>query len=162
MRFGVDLPTWRTSATAEFIGQVATRAEQLGFDSLWVADFPVMPERVESVWQYDAGVSPKLWENFFDPLITLAHVAARTQSIRLGTGILVLPWRNPVLTAKELATLDVFCNGRLIVGVGTGWSKAQFEALGVKTFERRGVMLDEYIRIMRLLWTEEVASSDGE
>src|SRR5262249_51214237 len=131
-------------------------------DSLWAADFPVMPERVETVWQYDADVSPKRWETFFDPLMTLAQVAALTRTIRLGTGILVLPWRNPVLTAKELATLDVFCKGGLIVGVGTGWSRAEFEALGVKTFERRGAMLDEYLRILRLLWTEEVASFDGE
>lgn len=163
MRFGIDLPTWGAAATPEWICQAASQAEQLGFDSIWVADHLVIPDRIDTEWLYDPSYADlKSWENFFEPLITLAYIASETRSARLGTSVLLLPLRNPVYAAKQVATLDALCGGRLILGVGVGWLKEEFEAMGVNAFERRGAMLTEYIRIMRLLWTEEVASFEGD
>jgi probable F420-dependent oxidoreductase len=96
-----------------------------------------------------------------DPLIWLAYVAARTERIKLATGILIVPQRNPVVTAKELATLDHLSGGRMVLGVGAGWLAEEFAALGVP-FDDRGRRLDEYLAVMKALWTEDKATFDGE
>lgn len=164
MRFGIDLPHWGESASRELICRVVKEAEAFGFESLWVCDHLVIPERIETEWPYDPAYDRlKTWANWFEPLITLAYAAAETRSVRLGTAVILLPLRNPVQTAKELATLDVMSGGRLIAGVGVGWLKEEYEAVGAGAlWDRRGAALTECIKIMRLIWTEEVASFSGE
>ncbi len=116
------------------------KVEALGYDSLWVWDHILL------------GVEPNF--PIMDSLTTLTTIAARTKRIKLGTGILVLPLRNPVALAKQLATMDQFSNGRLIMGMASGWYKREFDALGVP-FEKRGKLMDENLEILNRLWTEE-------
>lgn len=143
---------------------IAQAAENGGFDTIWTVEHVVVPSGYESPYPYDAsGKMAGGAEDFDlpDPLIWLAYVAARTERIKLGTGILIVPQRNPVVTAKELATLDHLSNGRMVLGVGAGWLAEEFAALGVP-FHDRGRRLDEYVDVMRTLWTEDRASFDGE
>jgi probable F420-dependent oxidoreductase len=164
MRFGVDVPTWGEAAEPALISRVIREAESLGFESLWFADHIAIPDRFETEWLYDPAYARlKAWTNWFEPLITLTYAAAETRSVRLGTSVILLPLRNPVLAAKQLATVDVLSGGRLVVGVGVGWLKEEYEALGASAlFERRGAVLTEYIDVMRRLWTDDVASFSGE
>jgi probable F420-dependent oxidoreductase len=116
------------------------KVEALGYDSLWVWDHILL------------GVDPNF--PIMDSLTTLTTIAARTKRIKLGTGILVLPLRNPVALAKQLATMDQFSNGRLIMGMASGWYKREFDALGIP-FDKRGKLMDENLEILNRLWTEE-------
>jgi len=116
------------------------KVEALGYDSLWVWDHILL------------GVEPNF--PIMDSLTTLTTIAARTKRIKLGTGILVLPLRNPVALAKQLATMDQFSGGRLIMGMASGWYKREFDALGIP-FEKRGKLMDENLEILNRLWTEE-------
>jgi alkanesulfonate monooxygenase len=116
------------------------KVEALGYDSLWVWDHILL------------GVEPNF--PIMDSLTTLTTIAARTKRLKLGTGILVLPLRNPVALAKQLATMDQFSNGRLIMGMASGWYKREFDALGIP-FEKRGKLMDENLEILNRLWTEE-------
>ena len=101
-------------------------------------------------------------EPYFEPLIVMTALAAATQRIRLGTSVLILPYRNPIFTAKALATLDVLSHGRITLGVGVGWMAEEFRALGLDTYARRGAYSDECMRIFRTLWTEDTPSFQGE
>jgi alkanesulfonate monooxygenase len=116
------------------------KVEELGYDSLWVWDHILL------------GVQPNF--PIMDSLTTLTSIAARTKRLKLGTGILVLPLRNPVALAKQLATMDQFSGGRLIMGMASGWYKREFDAMGIP-FEKRGKLMDENLEILRRLWTEE-------
>src|SRR3990172_6213918 len=127
MHFGVGLPNFRRLASTEAIGTVAQAAEALGFDSVWVSDHIVVPH----------SAIPRFGEVFFEPFTTLAYVAGQTRRIRLGTSVIILPYRNPLFMAKALATIDVLSGGRLIVGAAVGWLAEEFEALGVP-FQARG------------------------
>ena len=116
--------------------------EPLGFDSLWTVEHVVVPDSYESEYPYDpSGKMQGASSPMPDPLIWLSYVAHATSTIKLGTGILIVPQRNPAVLAKELATLDVLSNGRMLLGVGAGWLEEEFDALGVP-FERRGERLD--------------------
>jgi alkanesulfonate monooxygenase SsuD/methylene tetrahydromethanopterin reductase-like flavin-dependent oxidoreductase (luciferase family) len=127
--------------------RVARAAEDAGFDSVWTAEHVVLPDP-------QAPPSPVPPEtSLLDPAVALAHIAAATERIQLGTGIIILPQRNPLVLAKELATLDVVSNGRLIFGLGTGYLKAEFDALGIP-FEERGARTSEAIEVLRTLWTQ--------
>ena len=151
MKFGIRLPTyvWKDAgASRESLLSFAERAEQLGFDSLWTVD-----HYLQALPSYRA--------TFLDALTTLSAVAARTERIRLGTAILVLPLRNPVLLAKRVATLDVLSNGRFDFGVGVGWHEGEFDAVGVPIHER-GKRTDEILHILKRLFTEENVSYEGE
>jgi probable F420-dependent oxidoreductase len=131
----------------EGAARVARAAEAAGFDSLWGGEHVVLP---------DPRVPPSPLEpedRIMDPVVTLAFVAAHTSRIRLGTGIIILPQRNPLVLAKQLATLDVLSAGRLIFGVGVGYLEPEFRALGVP-FEHRGAMTDEYLGALRVIWSE--------
>jgi probable F420-dependent oxidoreductase len=156
MKFGVYVENMRPWATGETIGMLGTRAEALGFDSVWVSDHVVIPERMESIWPYgDAGTfTPATVGNVFEAITTLAFLAGRTSRIQLGVSVLVVPQRPPLLSAKQWATLDALAGGRTILGVGTGWLREEFVALGVETFEQRGTALDEAIRIFRATWSQ--------
>lgn len=141
---------------------LAKVAEKAGFESLWTVEHVVVPAGYESTYPYSStGRMPGSEDAPIpDPLIWLSFVAGVTERIRLATGILILPQRNPVVVAKEIATLDHLSGGRVLLGVGAGWLKEEFEVIGVP-FEERGARLDEYIRALRALWTEDQAAVDG-
>ncbi len=133
---------------------VARAAEDAGFDSLWTAEHVVLPDPQTP----PSPIPPET--PLLDPAVALAHVAAHTSTIQLATGIIILPQRNPVVLAKELASLDVLSGGRLIFGVGAGYLPAEFEALGVP-FEERGERTSEYIEVIRALWTQQKPRFSG-
>jgi probable F420-dependent oxidoreductase len=134
-------------ASPETAARVAQAAEEAGFESVWTGEHVVLPDPQAPPSPVPPG-HPML-----DPAVALAFVAARTSRIRLGTGIIILPQRNPVVLAKELASLDVLSGGRLIFGLGAGYLRAEFDAVGAR-FDDRGERTDEYIDAIRALWTE--------
>ncbi len=165
MRWGIGLPSYGPLATPPTLLRLARRAEALGVDSVWVSDHLVAPTGVRSIYPYDRRPDAKpgdmgVIEHFLEPVTTLAFLAGATSRIRLGVSAYVLPYRPPVLTAKQIATLDALSGGRLTLAVGVGWLREEFEALGVP-YARRGERTDEYIAVCRALWTEDVASYEG-
>lgn len=161
MKLGFSLPVAGAWATPENQVQIAQRAERLGYHSLWVFqrllyalepqnDYPPMPGQP---W-------PKVFESVVDPIVTLAYVAGATSTIRLGTSILIMPYYSPIIMAKALATLDLVSSGRLHVGLGVGWSKDEFEAVGVP-FSQRGKRGDEFIECLKAIWTQEEVEFSG-
>ena len=150
MRFGIWLPNCRHLATPEIIRRAAVRAEALGYDSVWVSDHVVVPR---------ANVA-NFGETIFDPLVTLAVVAGATSRVRLGTTVLIVPYRQAVVTAKMVSSLDALSGGRVVLGVGAGWVAAESAMLGVP-FAERGPMTDEYLHAMRELWTSPSPSFAG-
>ncbi len=144
MRFGIHLPQSGPAASADAIQSVAKQAEELGFSDVWVSDHIALPK--------DAKYPPSSY--ILEPLIALTWAAAVTQRIRLGTSVLVLPLRPPVLLAKMLGTLDIMSGGRVLLGAASGWLKEEFDALGVP-FGQRGARTDETIDLMRRCWTED-------
>jgi probable F420-dependent oxidoreductase len=150
MNFGVWIPNCRHLARPDTIRGAAVRAEQLGYDSVWVSDHVVVPH---------ANVV-NFGETIFDPLVTLAVVAGATSRVRLGTTVLIVPYRNAVVTAKMISSLDALSGGRVVFGIGAGWVAAESAILGVP-FAERGPMTDEYLRAMRELWTSPAPSFSG-
>ncbi|MCL4245608.1 MAG: LLM class F420-dependent oxidoreductase [Candidatus Dadabacteria bacterium] len=150
MKFGICLPI-RLDADAGVNVRIAKRAEELGFDSVWASDHVVVPEKRAGMFTSE----------FHDPFVLLSSIAAVTSRIIVGTSVIILPYRNPLVTAKMAATLDVLSGGRLVFGVGPGWMREEFEALGVP-FESRGRMTDEYIKVIRELWQSERPGFHGE
>lgn len=142
---------------------ICRAAEESGFESLWGGEHVVLPTSIESAYPYSAdGKIPAVPETPIpDPLIWLAFAAAAAPTLRLGTCILIVPQRNPLILAKELATLDRLSGGRVELGLGVGWMKEEFDALGVP-WERRGARNDEYIAAMRALWAGPHAEFHGE
>ena len=163
MKFGIIAP-YAVGAVAEprFAATFARLVEGLGFESLWTVEHVVMAREYDSVYPYDpSGRSPFTADVAQpDPPIWLAYVAAATERIRLATGVLILPQRNPLILAKEAATLDRLSGGRLELGIGVGWVREESEALGVG-FDGRGKRADEWIQVMQTVWRERVASFDG-
>ena len=141
---------------------LAVAAKAAGFESIWTVDHVVVPAGYRSEYPYDpSGKLPSGEATVFpDPLIWLSYVAARTSTLRLGTGILIVPQRNPLVLAKELATLDHLSGGRMILGAGIGWLEEEFTALGIP-FAGRGSRTEEAIAAMRALWSQEQASYAG-
>ena len=150
MRYGVAIPHANTFATPDAIRAMARAVEDLGFDSLWVSDHIIVPE--------GSGYIPEVMD---EPLATLAFLASETSHITLGLSVLIVPYRDPVFTAKFLSTVDYLSNGRLVVGVGAGWLEQEFEALSVP-FAERGPRTDEYLRVYRNLWETETSSFSGQ
>src|SRR5438445_8611383 len=150
-------------ATRENVVEAARRAEALGYESIVVTDHIVIPRRIESRYPYNATgrifVPPDA--DYLEPLSMLCFLAGATSRVRFGPSVLVLPYRNPVLTAKMLATIDVLSGGRLFVGVGVGWFAEEFQALDARPFEHRGAVTDEWIEVFVKLWTEENPTFDG-
>jgi len=161
--FGCSLPSRGPLASPEALRTLAQRAEDLGFDSAWVSDHIVVPRRIDSFYPYSPdGVATFASDQpYYEPLSVLNFLAGCTQRLRLGTHVLILPYRNPVLTAKVLATLDVLSQGRVIVGAGVGWMEEEFQALGLSTYAQRGAVSDEYIRLFKELWTKEEPDFQG-
>jgi probable F420-dependent oxidoreductase len=148
-------------------GQVRAQisaAEHAGYESVWVVEHVVIPKGYESTYPYSrSGKMLGGAEDFDipDPLVWLSFAAAVSTTIKLATGVLILPQRNPVILAKEVASLDVLSGGRVILGVGSGWLEEEFRTLGA-SFDDRGARADEYIRVLRTLWSDEVASFAGD
>ena len=128
-------------ATPQAIIETACKAEELGFDALFVNDHVIVDDAPRS--------AP--WRNVYDPLMVLSHVAALTSRVLLGTSVLIMPYRNPIVTAKMVATLDQLSGGRAIAGVGAGWNEAEYDALGVP-YHERGTRTTEYLRLWQACW----------
>ncbi len=143
--------------------RICRRAEALGFDSVWGGEHVVLPDDIASRYPYSAGgkIPADPDTPIPDPLIWLAFVAAAAPSLKLGTCILIVPQRNPLVLAKELATLDQLTGGRVELGLGIGWLQEEFVALGID-WQRRGARNDEYVAAMRALWAGPHAEFHGE
>ena len=147
----------------ETITRCAQVAEDAGFASIWVPEHVVFFEEYEASYPYSESGRPPMTTDsgMLEPLNLLSFIAAHTQRIRLGTGVFLLPQRNPVYTAKEATTVDVLSNGRLDLGIGVGWLREEFQAVGVP-FEKRGVRCDEYIEVIRRLWSGDEVEFSGD
>jgi probable F420-dependent oxidoreductase len=162
MRYGFYLPTRGQTATPEALETLVHRAEALGFASVVIADHIVFPVVINSKYPYTVSGAFPGGGDALEQLALMAFIAGQTTTLRLVTSVMILPHRNPVVTAKALATIDVLSRGRVTVGVGVGWLREEFEALGAPDFDRRGAVSDEYLRIFKTLWTESPASFAGE
>ena len=163
MRFGLRLPGAGPYAGPEAIVAFAQKAEELGFDSLWMTDHVALPVDVRTRYPYRAD-GKFFWPPetpYLDTVLTLAWAAAATERIQVGTSVLIAGWHHPVNTAKALATLDVLDGGRTICGIGTGWMREQFEILGAP-FETRGSRTTEYIALLKHLWSADEIDFHGE
>ena len=143
------------------IAPLAKRAEELGFDSLWVGEHPVMP--VDSASPFPGspdGVIPASYSWFVDPFVALARASAVTRTLKLGTGIILVPERNPLVLAKEIATLDYYCGGRFIFGIGAGWNKEETEIMG-GDFAHRWTQTREAVEALKELWTKDEGEYHG-
>ena len=165
MDFGVRLPAYGSQATRTPLTDLAQAADALEFSSCWVSDHLVIPHVVESRYPsrpVGAPVPPALQPGvpWLDCLALLCFLAGCTERIRLGTSVMVLGYRPPLLTAKQLATLDVLSGGRVILGVGVGWMREEFEALGMPA-DRRGARADETLEIFRTVFAEEAPAFAG-
>ena len=163
MRLGLHAIGIGTGARRDVIDAVARAAEARGMATLWAGEHVVMVDRPASRYPYsgDGAIAVPAAADWLDPLVALSFAAAATRSITLATGVLLLPEHNAVLLAKQVASLDVLSGGRLSLGIGVGWSREEFEALGIP-FARRGARAAEYLHAMRVLWRDDVASYDGE
>jgi len=150
MEFGICIPHYGKTVDVQGIIANVRHAEALGFDSVWVTDHIIVPRTMDLIYR----------DNMLEPVTLLSHVAALVPRVKLGTSVLILPYRNPVVLAKMLATIDQLSGGRLIVGVGGGWMTEEFAALGTP-FPERGKVSDEYLRLMREIWTRETVSFNG-
>jgi probable F420-dependent oxidoreductase len=163
MRLGLHALGIGAGARRDVIDEVAVNAERCGFATLWSGEHVVMVDRPDSRYPYsdDGRIAVPADADWLDPLVGLSFAAAATSTIGIATGVLLLPEHNPVLVAKQAATLDSMSGGRFTLGIGIGWSREEFDALGV-AFERRGARTAEYVAAIRTLWRDEVASFDGE
>jgi probable F420-dependent oxidoreductase len=162
MQFGVHLPHIGPWYDGDTLRRFAVASEEMGYDSVWVSDHIVFPLGVESRYPYaDSGDFPlPPIVPWLEPVTTLIFVAGVTSRVRLGTSILVLPYRNPVVNAKTLGNLAVLSGGRMIVGAGAGWLREEADALAMP-WDDRGRRTDEHIEVMRALWTQDDPRFDG-
>jgi probable F420-dependent oxidoreductase len=161
MKFGIGFATSGAFSDPRLLGHLATTAERCGFESLWSVEHVAIPVNHAPYAGTKDGKMPGGDDVAIpDPLIPLAYVAAITKTIKLATGILILPQRHPIYTAKEVATVDVLAGGRVMLGIGSGWMKEEFEALGID-FHKRGAMTDEAMQALRVLWKPGTASFEG-
>ncbi len=162
MKYGLSFASSLGTDSASAL-EVTKAADNAGFDSVWGGEHVIFPSTIESKYPYtpDGKVPATKDTHIPDPLIWLAYVASSAPSLRLGTCILILPQRNPLVLAKEIATLDHLTNGRVELGIGVGWLKEEFEALGVP-WERRGARNDEYVEALRTIWSGTDVEFHGE
>jgi probable F420-dependent oxidoreductase len=163
MKVGIRLPSAGPFAGPEAIAAVAKRAEEVGFDSVWATDHVILPNKIETKYPYrDDGKF--LWDPktpYIESIVAQTWAAAATKTITIGSSVLILPWRPAVLTAKQLASLDVMSGGRLKVGVGTGWMEEQFKLLEAP-FHNRGKRLNELIRLFKHMWESDEIDFQGQ
>ena len=155
MKYGVCIPHYGRPIDIKGLTEMAVKAEEMGFDSVWVTDHiivpHVIPERPEIVYRHD----------MLEPLALLTHLGAVTSRVSLGTSVVILPYRNPVILAKTIATADVLSQGRVIFGAGVGWLEGEFQALNAP-FANRGSLSDEYIKLLKELWTNPTPTFHGD
>lgn len=163
MKFGLRYcNTGRYTNPARAV-ELLQAGEAAGFDSAWTVEHTVVPAGYQSTYPYSPDGKMAGGVDDFplpDPLIWLSYVAAATSTLKLATGILILPQHNPVITAKQVATLDYMSGGRVILGIGVGWLEEEFNAIGA-SFKDRGARTDEYVAAMRVLWSERLPSFSG-
>jgi probable F420-dependent oxidoreductase len=162
VRYGFYLPTRGETARPEALEAMVTRGEALGFSSVVIADHVVFPVTIRSRYPYTVSGAFPGHGDALEQLSLMAFIAGKTRTLRLISSVMILSHRNPVVTAKMLATIDVLSGGRVTVGVGVGWLREEFQALAAPDFDRRGAVSDEYLRIFKTLWTEDPASFHGE
>lgn len=163
MEIGLHLPSAQPGAEAQSILSVALQAESLGFDAVWMFDHLFTPTALESLYPYskDGSYAMSHRDPFFDPLGLFGVLAGATENLRIGTGVMVAAYRHPIVLAKALATIENFAPGRVVLGLGSGWMREEFEAVGVP-FERRGAMFNEYLRALSAIWSGGSVSFGGE
>ena len=163
MQYGITLPGRGPLSTPDNLATIAQKAEALGFDSIALGDHILVPKNIYSDYPYtETGEFPgSASGQAMEQITALAYMAGCTQKIRLATSVLIVPHRNPLVAAKALATLDVLSGGRLIVGVGVGWCREEFDAVGCEPFDERGAVTDEYIRAFKELWTSDDPKFEG-
>lgn len=150
MKFGIVIPLHRdTDAMVNL--ELAKNAEMLGFDSVWISDHVILPAKYQE----------RFSKILYDPFVILASIAAKTKKISLGTSVIIVPYRNPIVVAKMVSTIDVLSDGRVIVGVGPGWMEEEFDVLGIP-YNERGIRTDEYINIFKELWERDEPRFEGE
>jgi probable F420-dependent oxidoreductase len=150
MQIGINMANHRDLLSPQYIQTTARMAEDLGFDSVWIPDHIVVPSAVEE----------RYGPVYYDAIAVLAYLAGITSRVRLGTTVLVVPYRHPVVLAKQLASIDQLSNGRLILGVGVGWAEAEFDLLKLP-FAERGPRTDEALHLMHELWTQDAPRFEG-
>src|SRR5207248_2811057 len=151
LKFGLTSVHAGANSYPEKMAHIAQVVESAGFDSVWAGGHPVLSET-------QSRIPPTL--RMPDPVVALTFIAAHTRTIRLGTGIILLPQHNPLILAKQLASLDVLSGGRLIFGIGVGWSEHEYSALGI-SYHDRGARADEYLKAMQIIWSEDKPAYHG-
>lgn len=162
MQIGLFLGAFYPIVTPAFLARSARAAEERGFHSVWVGEHVVLFDQYAKTYPYaESGEFPVSGEaGMAEPFTTLAWLAGQTSTIRLGTGVILVPQRNPLYTAKEVANVDWLSGGRVDFGIGVGWQREEYEALGVP-WEQRGARCDEYVEVMRRLWVDPVSAHEG-
>jgi len=163
MKIGIVSINVGAPSTAENMVEVVQHAEAAGLESVWTFEHVMVPTDYDSKYPYAAsgkmGIPAEGW--FVDPLISLAHVAAATKTIRLGTGVNIFPQANPLLFAKQTASLDALSGGRLTLGLGIGWLAEEYKAMGTP-FARRGARFDDYLEAVKKVWSGEIVEHESE
>src|ERR1700684_544963 len=159
MKIGLMFVNTGPFSQPELLAHLAVTAEKCGVESLWTVEHVVIPQGYQSPYPYSkSGKSPGGEDVAIPaPLLRLSFVAAITSKVKLATGVMILPQRHPIYVAKELATLDLLSHGRTILGIGSGWLKEEFDALGLD-FHQRGARTDEAVAAMRVLWRDDTAT----
>ena len=161
MEFGLHLPASSAGVKAADLIRFAQNAEALGFYCITVADHVIVPKNISVPYPYTVDGKYPGTGYHLEALMTMGFLAGATQRIRFITSVMIAPYRNPIITAKMLASLDVLSQGRVIVGLGVGWMKEEFENLQAPSFADRGKVTDEYIQAFRELWTKDNPSFNG-
>src|SRR5687768_3776097 len=161
MDFGLHLPASTATVKAEELVRFAQQAEALGFYCLTVADHVIVPRDISVPYPYTVDGKYPGTGYHLETLMTMGYLAGATKRIRFVTSVMILPYRNPIVTAKMLASLDDLSGGRVIVGAGVGWMKEEFETIRTEPFEERGKVADEYIRAFRELWGSDNPTFSG-
>ncbi|HEV8533978.1 MAG TPA: TIGR03619 family F420-dependent LLM class oxidoreductase, partial [Methylomirabilota bacterium] len=158
MNVGISVPL---PAYLVDVGAMARKAEELGFESFWCAEHPFIPVQSQSRFPgSEDGVIPETYSHFIDPFVALARASGTTSRIKLGTGIVLVPERHPLLLAKEISTLDLFSGGRFLFGIGAGWLREETQIMG-GDFDHRWSQTRESILAMKELWTKREAEFHG-
>ncbi len=161
-RLGLSLPQWQQYDIGRDVPDVARAAERIGYESLWVLERALFPEpATQGLYGVPGLPWPDLYRGVADPLVTLTLAATVTERARLGTSVLVAPLHGPFQLAKALGTLDAASGGRVVAGLGTGWSLDEYAAAGVAPFEERGRVLDEIIDVCRAVWGPDPVVYEG-
>lgn len=163
MDYGFSIPTRGALATPESLLALAKRGEALGFSHVAIPDHIVIPRQIDSLYPYNTArkMAGAADGDCLEQLVLMSYLAASTKTLRLLTSVMVVPHRNPVFTAKALATIDVLSGGRVTVGCGAGWMEEEFKAIGVPPFAERGKVTDEYLQVFKALWTADDPRFEG-